>query len=114
VEAVATKPPDDGAGRAGARKGVKHEPNGLLHLLIGIENDPVLRIIDQAHWQGQPQLPASRLVAKAPLEASPQYMEFFLGKRSLHAQQKSIVKMGRIIEAIFIEDQRFAQSTEFE
>jgi hypothetical protein len=40
-------------GRPGPTEGREEEPNTLLHLLIGIENDPTSRIIGQADGQGQ-------------------------------------------------------------
>jgi hypothetical protein len=76
----------------------------MLHLLIGIEHNAVRRIVHQARWQRDSQFTALSLAQNPPAQASFEHMQFGFAHRSFEPEQKPVVKMGRIVKPIFIED----------
>ena len=63
------------AGRAGASEGVEDEPDGALHLLVGVEHEPSAGVEDHAQRGPHPQLAAARLVQLSADQARAQHMQ---------------------------------------
>lgn len=56
-----------GAGRAGGLEGFEQQPNGVLDLAVGIENDTAGAVVHQSDRQRHLQLTAARLVQDTAL-----------------------------------------------
>ena len=69
---------------------------------------------DKADWQSSAQFTARRLAANAAVEAGPQDMQLGFAHGALEPEQEAIVEFGRVIDAVFIEDQCAAQGTELD
>ena len=83
-------------------------------MLIRIEHDSIVGGVTKSYGQPQTQLTATSLVQDTASQASFQDVEFGLGERALHAEDQAIVEVGRIIEAVLIEQQRVGQRTELQ
>src|SRR6266566_9881608 len=92
------------ARRTGALKGGKEHAQALLHLLVWIQNHPVLLIIDQPRRQQHPQLAPLRFAHDPANHACPDEVQLRFAHRPFEAQQQPVVIMARIVEPVLIED----------
>ena len=60
---------DDGQGGSRLLEQVEDQPDGLLDLFVGVEDDPALGIVDQPRGQPEPQLALGGLLELAAQEA---------------------------------------------
>ena len=75
-----------GARRADAPKGGKENSQALLHLLVGIQNHPLLLVIDQPRRQEHFEFAPLRFAEHAPQEPRADHVQFGFAHRSLKAQ----------------------------
>jgi len=59
------------------------------------------------------QLTAAGFVQDSALQARPEHMQLSFAHRPFEAQQETIVEVGGIIYAIFIENERVGKSADF-
>ena len=114
AESLMPKPLDHGTGGASPGKRGKHEPHGILNLLVRIEHEAALGVVYQADGGWQTEVTAARLVADASLQPGAEDMELGFGHRAFEPQAEPIVKVGWIIEAVLVQNERLCQRTEFE
>jgi hypothetical protein len=70
--------------------------------LVRIERDFVI-VVNKANRQSEVQLTFMRLVEFASMEARADDVQFGLGKRALHAEHKTVVELGWIVTAVFVD-----------
>jgi hypothetical protein len=87
--------------RAGALKCRKHQLETLPNLFVRVEN-AADRVISQSDWQVQLELSTFGFVECTTAQTSPQQLQLCLTHRSFQTEQQPIVKMCRIIKAVFI------------
>src|SRR5207249_5608574 len=92
-------------GRAGAPEGREEEADGLLDLLVGVEDHAVVRVVAEADGQRRLELAAARLVEDAAPQPRPEDMQLRLTHRALEAEQEPVVEVRRIVDAILVEDE---------
>ena len=98
--------PNGPIGTACLPKEGEDQSHGTLHFGIRIQQDAAgFLAIDIADRQRKAQFAALGLVAFASLEARADKMEFGLGNGPFESQLQLIVEIGRIVEAIGIDDQ---------
>ena len=96
-------------------KTLEQSSNGTGHGFIGVEeNLPIPFPVDKANGKATPQLPACGLVADASVQACTDDVEFGLGHSAFESQDKPVVVQIRVIQAIFVRDQRIGDPTEVE
>src|SRR5580693_6817774 len=91
-----------GASRTQAAERLKQSANTLLYLLVGIENPLARNVVEEAHGKWQLQFPSLRFVEQAAAHASLHHVQFGFAHRTFQPEQKPIIKMGGIVEAILI------------
>lgn len=82
----------------------------LPDLHVEVEHDGADVIFDQSGGQGAAILPAARLVEDAAAQPCLDDMQFGLAHGALDAEQQAVVEAGRIVDAVFIEDQGIGKS----
>src|ERR1700730_14317281 len=93
------------AGRTQTTEGLKESANALLHLLVRIENHLALGIVEKANRKWQSQLSPPRFVDQAAAHASLHHVQFRFAHGPLKTEQKPVVKVSGIVEAILIENE---------
>jgi hypothetical protein len=68
---------------AGSSKRLKHQPDSLLNLPVGIEHHTGVGIIRIANRRPHHELPATGLIKNAALQTCPEYVQFCFAHRSL-------------------------------
>src|SRR4051794_1073039 len=94
-----------GKGRAGALKCRKDQLETLPNLFVRVENYAPDRVISQTNRQVHLKLSTFSFVECTTAQTSAQQMQLCLTHRSFQTEQQPIVKMCRIIESVFIEDE---------
>ena len=100
--------------RAGAAERVEKMAQRRLDLGVRIKHHLPRSVIGQAHRQGDLQLSSPRFVQDAAAQPRPQHVQLGLAHRSLEPEQQPIIKFTRIVDAVFVEDQRAGQRTNLE
>src|SRR5262245_60236222 len=90
------------------------ELNGLLHALVRILLDPVASDFHIARGNTKNQGATARLLTQRLLRALAKQRQFELAHRPLHAEQQPIIGMARIVDSVFVDDDRSDQSTELD
>ena len=93
---------------------VKEEPQALLHLLVRVQDGLVRWAIEEADRQRRLQLAAPGFVQNATLQAGFEDMQLGLAHGPFEPQQEAVVELGRIIEAVLIENKRVRQGAELQ
>src|SRR5271168_263100 len=73
-------------GGAGSSKRLKHQPNSLLNLTVGIEHHARVGIIRIADRRSHHELPAAGLIQNAALQTCPEYVQFCFTHRALQPE----------------------------
>ena len=102
------------AGRAGAAEGAEHEADGALHLLVGVEYELAGGVDDKSQRGADPQLAAARLVQLPPDQTRTQHMQLRFAHRPLEPEQQAVVEVGRVVEPVFVKNERFAQRADLQ
>src|SRR5918999_4417960 len=110
-------PPEGADGRGGGPgplKRAKEEPDGILDLPVGIEDNAVILRITKAHGQVELQGRPAGFVQNAALQARAQDIEFGLTHGPFESEEEAIIEGGRVVQAIFIEDEGAGQGADFQ
>src|SRR3954471_5780807 len=90
------------------------ERDRLLHTPIWILLDAVVRRLEVAHGDGEEEFAAARLLLQGFERALAEEGQLHLAHGALHAEQKAVVRVARIVDALLIGDQRANQAAELE
>ena len=96
--------------RAGAHKRGKEMAQALLRLFVRIQDHPLVFIVNQSDGQRHLQLAALGLAENAAQQARSEHMQFGFTHRAFESEQEPVVKLARIVESVFIKDERVSQS----
>ena len=97
---------DDRVRGAGGLEGGEQVADGVLDGLVGVEDDPPGRVVGQPDGQRGRQFPAAGFVEDAAAQPRAEVMQFSFAELPFHSQEHSVVEVGRVIEAVFVADQR--------
>ena len=86
----------------------------LLDTEVGIEAETNLAMPDVADRHADAQHAGARFGAGSVEHARTQHAQFKLADRALHAEQKSIIRPARIVDAIQVDDARLHQAAELQ
>ena len=76
--------------------------------------DATVSTVDESAGPRRPQLAAAGLVQDAATKACAQDVQLRLAHRALEAEQQSVVEVRRIVETVFVEDQRVGQCADLQ
>ena len=99
---------------AGALEGLEHETDGALDLLVGIEHQLSIGADDVPQRRGHRQLAAARLVELSADQARAQHMQLGFTHRALEPEQQAIIEVGRVVESVFVQNERLAQRADLQ
>src|SRR5258707_9886625 len=74
-------------GGAGSSERLKHEPDSLLNLLVGIEHHASVGIIRIADGRPHHEFPAAGFIKNAALQTCPEHLQFRFTPRSLQPEK---------------------------
>ena len=114
AESLGVERRDHRARRSVAATRRKQQRDRVAHLPIGIELHVVGGIVDEAHGEPDPQLPPAGFGEVASLQPRAQQVQLRLAHRALEPQQEPIVEVRRIVDAVFVEDQRIGEGADLE
>ena len=101
-------------GAASARKGLKDQTDGMLHLNVGIAADGSVGPVDQTDRRAHLELAAPGLVELATTHPRFEDVQLGLAHRAFEAEQKAIVEAGRIVDAVFVKNERRGQRAQLD
>jgi hypothetical protein len=113
-QAVVVEGPHDLSGRPDAEEGLEDEGDPALDLDVGVLEDSLQRVSDQADGQGQGQLATAGLVEEAGGEAASDRMQFQFRDLAFEAQEQASVDRGRIVDPVAIGDEAVAVAADVE
>src|SRR5271165_1343102 len=90
------------------------ELNGLLHELVRVFLNPVTPNLHIASGHTENQGATAGLLTQRLLRALAEQRQFKLAHRPLHAEQQPIIGMARIVDSIFVDNDRADQSTKLD
>src|SRR5487761_1548435 len=97
---------DDAECRSGGGEGVEQQPRCVAHFGVGVQHYLTVAVVDQAGRQGERELAAAGLGQDPAAHPGTQEMQFEFRDLAFHAQQDAVVEDGRVIQAVFVEDER--------
>ena len=92
-------------GRPGGGEGGEQVREGAADGGVGVEDDVPGGVVGQPDGQRGDQLAAAGLGHDPAAQPGPDEMQFGFGDLPFHAQQEPVVKVPRVIEAVFVADQ---------
>ena len=92
----------------------EHQGDGLDDRAVGIEHGLVAVVIGQAEGQAHLQRPAPGLAALAADQARADALHLVFRECALEPQEKPVVVVVGIVEAVLVEDQRVAEGGDLE
>lgn len=98
---------------AGTFEGIEYQADGALYLRVGIKVDNPVGSIDEADRRAHLKLAPARLVELAATHAGLEHMQLGLTHGALEPQQQSVIEVGGIVDAVFVEDQGRGERAEF-
>ena len=101
-------------GASGSLEGLENQTDGVLHLGVGIEADRSVGPVDQTHRWAHLQLAAPGLVELTTAHSRFEDVQLGLAHRAFEAEQEAIVEAGRIVDAVFVEDERRGQRAQLD
>ena len=99
---------------SGALEGFEHEADGALDLLVGIEHQLLVGADDISQRRRHRQLAAARLVELSADQARAQHVQLGFTHRPLEPEQQAVIEVGRIVEPVFVQNERLAQGADLE
>ena len=96
----------DCAGRPGGREGLEQVAEGVLHALVGVEDDSAGGVVDEPDRERYLELAAAGLRELPAAQAGADEVQLGLAHRALQAKQQPVVEVAWVVEAVFVEDQR--------
>ena len=91
----------------------KEHAQALLNLLVGIQDDAIFLVINKTDRQRHFQFAALSLVEDTAHQACLKNVQLSFAHRPFETEQKPIIVVTGIIEAVFVQDQRVSQSADF-
>src|ERR1700726_1896204 len=113
-QSLLSKVPHRGQGRPGTVEGFKQHAQGLLDLLVRIENEMTFGVIDESNGWPHDQFAALGFVQDATLQSSPQNVQLGFAPGSLQPEQQAIIEVRGIIDAIFVQDEGVGKGAYFQ
>jgi hypothetical protein len=92
---------------------LEHGADSALDLQVWIELDAAL-FVNEADRQRKTQLAPLRLVELAAIKTGANDVQLGLGEGPLHAQDKAVVELGRIVAAVLVDHERIGDGAQFE
>ena len=99
---------------AGAKKRLKQQAHGLLHLEVWIEHDPSVDIIDETDGQLRTKLSSARLVQKPTAQSGPHHVKLGFTHGALQTEKQPVVEVCRIVDAVLVENERLSEGADFQ
>ena len=81
---------------------------------VGVQDDVAGGVVDQADRQRHDQLAAAGLGQLPAAQPGPDEMELSLAELAFHAEQEPVVEVARVVEAVFVADQRAGHPAQFQ
>ena len=94
--------------------GVEEEPNHVLDLRVRIENDGIIGSVHKPDRDRPAELATLRFAQDSATQTRAQHVELGFTHRPLQPQEQAVVKVGGVVHAIFIENERVGQCAELE
>ena len=113
-EAIVVEGPHDPSGRPDPEEGLEDEGDPALDLDVGVLDDPVQGVSDQADGQGQGQFAAAGLVEEAGGESASDRMQFQFRDLALQPEEEAPVDRGRVVDPVAIGDEAIAEAADVE
>ena len=113
-QVVVVEVADDLAGGAGAEEGVEDQRQAALDFPVGVLEDAVEWVTDQAGGEGQGQLTALGLVEQSGGQACPQRVHLQFRDQALEAEDQAAIGSRRVVNAVLVADEALAVATEVE
>ncbi len=95
-------------------EGVEEQPHGGLHLGVGVQDDAVLNVMNEADRDHLLELAAAGAAQDTAAQARLEHMQFRLAHGAFQAQEQAVVEVRRIIQPVLIQDERIGQSAQLE
>ena len=92
----------------------EHEGDCLHDRAVGVEHDLVAVVVGQAEGKAHLEFAAPRLAALTAEQARADALHLVFRERALEPQEKPVVAVVGIVEAVFVEDQRVAEGGDLE
>ena len=105
---------DDRQGGSRLLEQVEDQPDRLLDLFVGVEDDPALGIVDQPRGQPEPELALGGLLELATQEAGTKQVEFGLAHRPQESQEEAVGVLSGVIDPILVDDQGVGEGTDLD
>lgn len=99
---------------AGSFETLEEQAHGRLHLGVRVEDDAIVDVVHEADGHSLLELAAASSAQDAAAKTRLEHMELRFTHRALQPQEQSVVEVRRIIQPVFIEDERVAERTELE
>src|SRR3954468_11349912 len=111
-QAFVVEPPDRLSDRACPLEEIEDETHCRLHLRIGIEIKPAVRTVYQTHRRIDLQFPTASLVEDAATQPCFDDVQFGFAHGAFQSEQKPIVKVTRIVNAILVKNDSYCHCTQ--
>ena len=85
-----------------------------MDLLIGVQHQHAFGVIYESDRRLDDQFAAPRLVEDSALQAGAQNVQFGFRHGALQPEQKAIVEMRGIVDAVFVEDEGIGQRADLQ
>ena len=103
-----------GGRRPGGLEGGEQAGDGAADGGVGVEDDVPGGVVDEADRQRHDQLAAARLGQLPAAQPGLDEMELSFAELAFHAEQEPVVEVTRVVEAVFVADQRAGHPAELE
>ena len=113
-QVVVVEAANDLGGRSDSEEGLENQGDPALDLDVGVLEDPLQGITNQADGQGQGQLPAPGLVEESGGQPASDRMQLQFRDLAFQAQEQAPVDRGRVVDAIAIADEAAAVTADIE
>ena len=77
-------------------------------------NGPSISIADIPGGQAESELSASGLVKRAAPQSRTQYVQFGFRHGAFQPQQQTVIEMARVVQSVFVQDQRLGQRADLQ
>ena len=101
-------------GGPGRGEGGEQVRDGAADGGVGVEDDVAGGVVGQPDGQRGDQLPAAGLGHDPAAQPGPDEMQFCFRHLPFHAQKQAVVEVPRVVEAVFVADQRAGHAAELE
>jgi hypothetical protein len=101
-------------GRVCLTKGFEYRAHTRLDARIRVQHHCFDCVVGQPYWQWNLKCAALGFVALAAQQPRFEQMQLCLAHRALQAEQQTVIKVRRVVDAIFIADQTASERTYFQ